>query len=193
MSRPREFEETEVVDKAMRVFWRQGYEGTSLDDLMNVTGLTKSSIYKAFGNKANLYRLAKERYDTHYLEFQRKALEEETPRKIAEKFLYTTARLHTSSDTPKGCFETNGALACSEASEEIRLELIKGRVEQRARLRKRFDATRSKGPVIGGSSDAAALFVVTLVQGMAVQAKAGASRQELERFIDMALEAWPKK
>ncbi|WP_456677935.1 TetR/AcrR family transcriptional regulator [Bradyrhizobium sp. RDM12] len=55
MSRPREFDETEVMDKALELFWRQGYEGTSLNDLLDATGLTKSSLYAAFGSKEDLF------------------------------------------------------------------------------------------------------------------------------------------
>ncbi len=54
MARPREFAETEVLDRAMETFWSRGYEGTSVDDLVGATGLSRSSIYQAFGNKREL-------------------------------------------------------------------------------------------------------------------------------------------
>jgi AcrR family transcriptional regulator len=192
MARQREFEEEEVIDKVVQVFWRQGYEGTSLEDLLKATGLKKSSLYNAFRSKSDLYRLATQRYYAKYLGFQEAALAEKTPRGVAHALLMGTADLHTSPTTPPGCFETNGALACSKETEEIRESLLVNRNRLRKKLRDRFNALRNAGPVIGANSDDAAVFVLTLIQGMAVQAKGGASRKELRRFVDLSLAAWPE-
>jgi AcrR family transcriptional regulator len=191
MGRPREFEENVVLEKVLHAFWRCGYEGTSLDDLTEATGLGKSSFYKAFGSKAELYRRANDRYRSSYLGFQGVALSKNTPRRIAEALLLGEAELQTSPYTPPGCFETNGALACSEENEEVRHELLRSRNHLRQRCRDRFEATRDAGPLIGNSSEEAAEFVMTLIQGMAVQAKGGVSRRELKRFVKLAMQAWP--
>ena len=63
MARPREFDEDEVLQAALRVFWEKGYEGTSLGDLQEAMGLTKSSLYKAFGGKEALFWRVVERYN----------------------------------------------------------------------------------------------------------------------------------
>jgi AcrR family transcriptional regulator len=60
--RPREFDEDEVLRAALRVFWEKGYESTSLSDLLAAMGLTKSSLYKAFGSKEALFWRVVERY-----------------------------------------------------------------------------------------------------------------------------------
>lgn len=191
MARPREFDESDALERVLHTFWRSGYEGTSLDDLTKATGLNKSSLYKAFGNKAELYRRANDRYRHSYLGFQGVALSQKTPRRIAEALLLGEVELQTAQNTPPGCFETNGALACSEESEEIRQDLLRSRNVLRARCRDRFAATIGAGPVIGESCDEAAVFAMTLIQGMAVQAKGGASRRDLKRFVKLAMTAWP--
>jgi AcrR family transcriptional regulator len=193
MARPREFVEDDVIEKALRVFWDKGYEGTSLSDLLDATGLAKSSFYKAFESKEGLYRRSDEHYRNKYLAFQREALAEPTPRRIVQSLLDGVADLHTSRSTPRGCFETNGALACSRESEPIRQELVRNRRKLRTRLRDRLKATHYPGSLPPGvTCDEAADFIIGVIQGMAVQAKGGASRNELGTIIRLALLAWPK-
>ena len=62
MARPREFDEEEVVQRAMDVFWLHGYEAASLTDILDATGLAKGSLYKAFGDKKQLFMLALDAY-----------------------------------------------------------------------------------------------------------------------------------
>jgi AcrR family transcriptional regulator len=193
MARPREFDEDAVLEKALRVFWENGYEGASLNELLSSMGLTKSSLYKAFGSKENLFRKVREKYGREYLVYQREALAQSTPRKIAEHLLIGTVELHCGKTTPLGCLETNGALACSDENEAIRLELARSRDRLRSLLRKRFDATREQGSLPAGmSSDEAALLLATLVQGMAVQAKGGVAKKDLLRLVGCTLLNWPE-
>lgn len=64
MARPKEFDPEDVVEKAMQVFWRHGYENASLPDLLEGMGLTRGSLYKAFKDKKNLFLLVLDRYET---------------------------------------------------------------------------------------------------------------------------------
>ncbi len=63
MARPREFNEEKALDRAMRVFWTQGYEGTSLHDLLGAMGISKSSFYETFGSKRDLFMRSLEHFD----------------------------------------------------------------------------------------------------------------------------------
>jgi AcrR family transcriptional regulator len=194
MSRAREFDETEVIDKALQVFWQQGYEGTSLNDLLDATGLTKSSLYAAFGSKEDLFHRIVERYLSKHVEFRQAcALAEPTPRRIVERLLYGMADLHAGSRTPPGCLITGAALACSSEAESIRQELVRSRNEFGQVLRGRLEAVTSAGPLPPGmtAADAARLVVVT-IQGMAVEAKGGATRNELRRVVQTFLLSWPE-
>jgi AcrR family transcriptional regulator len=193
MARPREFDEDEVLQAALRLFWEKGYEGTSLDDLMAAMGLTKSSLYKAFGNKEALFWRVVERYQRDFLDFRHAALAEPTPRRIAERLLDGITDLHSGEVNPVGCLELNTALAGSNDAESIRQELIRGRELFRLKLRDRFEETMSAAPLPPGmTSDDAASLIISLIQGLAVQAKGGASRETARRVARAALLSWPE-
>lgn len=193
MARPREFDEDEVLQAALQLFWEKGYEGTSLNDLMEATGLTKSSLYRAFGSKETLFWRVVERYNRNFLGFRLEAFAEPTPRRIAERLLYGMTELHAGERTPNGCLELNAALACSAITEPIRQELLRNRERFRVQLRDRFEETVAAAPLPPGiTSDDAASFVISLIQGLAVQAKAGVSQETARRVVHAALLSWPE-
>jgi AcrR family transcriptional regulator len=175
----------------MFAFWKYGYEGASLSVLMKATGLGKTSLYRTFGSKEELFQKALERYHSEYLDFRVEALAETTPKRIAEKLLYGIATLHTGEATPPGCLETNGALACGPDNDPIREELARKRDLIRPALSERLRETSANGPLPRGlDADATAALLVTLIQGMAVQAKSGHGRTELESTVRAALSLW---
>ena len=85
--RPRAFDAEAALDRALQVFWRQGYEGTSLSDLTKATGLNRPSLYAAFGNKEALFRKALDRYAEQAGRFLRDAVNEPTARAVVERLL----------------------------------------------------------------------------------------------------------
>lgn len=193
MGRHREFDVEKVLDAALRVFWRKGYEGASYADLTEATGVERPALYSAFGNKEALFRKALDRYYEHYLDFIPVALDRPTAREVAAHILYQAAELHTRYADHTGCLGINGVLAGSDDAEAVRQALIDARAEGEAMLHKRFEKAKTEGD-LPASTDAAALaaFVLTVLHGMAVQAKAGFSRERLERIADQALCAWPQ-
>ncbi|MER6980691.1 TetR/AcrR family transcriptional regulator [Streptomyces carpinensis] len=175
----------------MFAFWKYGYEGASMSVLMKATGLGKTSLYRTFGSKEELFQKALQLYHSEYLDFRVEALAETTPKRIAEKLLYGIATLHTGEATPPGCLETNGALACGPDNDPIREELARKRDLIGPVLSERLRETSVDGPLPRGlDADATAALLVTLIQGMAVQAKGGHSRTELESTVRAALSLW---
>src|SRR5918911_4969410 len=85
--RPREFDVDDALAAALRVFWTKGYEGTSLNDLTEAMGITRPSLYAAFGNKESLFRKALDLYEREKLEYIGRALEQPTARGVAEALL----------------------------------------------------------------------------------------------------------
>ena len=97
MGRPREFDIDTAIKTATELFWRKGYEGTSLSDLTGAMGITAPSFYFAFGNKEKLFRRVIEQYYESQLALLDSAIREPTVRGVAERFLYGYADLLTGS------------------------------------------------------------------------------------------------
>jgi AcrR family transcriptional regulator len=194
MGRQREFDVDQALEAALCVFWRKGYEGTSYTDLQQATGVERPGLYSAFGNKEALFRRALERYYEHYLDFFPAALELPTSREVAAHILHNTVDLNTRYSDRAGCLGINGALAGSDDAEPIRRALIDARATAEASLRERFERAKQEGD-LPEAADATALaaFVTAVSHGMAVQAKAGFSRDVLRAVVDQALSTWPSK
>jgi AcrR family transcriptional regulator len=192
VGRPRAFDIDKALDRALQVFWRKGYEGTSLSDLTKAMGINRPSLYAAFGNKEALFRKALDRYAEGPAAYTRKAVDEPTARAVVERLLRGVVDLLTDPCTPQGCLAVQGALACGDAADAIRQELISRRVAGEAALRQRLERAIADGDLPADANPAdLARYVTTVSQGMAVQAAGGASREELQRVVEMALRAWP--
>lgn len=192
MGRPREFDVDKALDVALHLFWRKGYEGTSITDLTEAIGITKPSLYAAFGNKEELFRKALDRYVDGPGGYVQTALTKPTAREVVSLLLYGAADAVTNPENPPGCLAVQGALCCGDTAETIKQELVTRRTRGEEDLRKRFQHAIDEGD-LPPSSDAADLarYVSAVIQGMAVQAAGGASRDQLRKVVDMALRSWP--
>ncbi len=192
MGRPRSFDTDKALDRALQVFWRKGYEGASLSDLTKAMGINRPSLYAAFGDKEALFRKALDRYAEGPASYVGEALKEPTGRAVAERLLRGAADVLTDAHNPRGCLWVQGALACGKGADPVRQELISRRTAGEAALRQRLKRAKSQGDLPPDSNPAdLARYIATIIQGMAVQAAGGASRDELQRVIQTALRAWP--
>ncbi|KAB0266605.1 TetR/AcrR family transcriptional regulator [Microvirga brassicacearum] len=192
MGRPREFDVDEALCSALQLFWRKGYEGTSMSDLTDVMGITRPSLYSAYGNKEDLFRKALDLYERQHLCFAKEALQAPTAKEAVQRLLEGYADVLTDPMHPPGCLGVNGALACSEASAPIREELIARRTINEDILRERLERARAEGDLPAGENAAdCARYVISVALGMAVKAASGASREELYRVSDFAMRGWP--
>lgn len=190
--RTREFDTDQALDQALRLFWRNGYEGTSLADLTEAMGITKPSLYAAFGNKEALFRQIIDRYVQGPAAYLHEVLREPTARGVVERFLSSAIDAQTDPHTPAGCLLVQGALACGDESAAIKDALIARRTVAELALCQRLEQAQREGD-LPASADPAALarYIITLSQGMAVQAAGGVSREQLLQVVEMALRAWP--
>jgi AcrR family transcriptional regulator len=192
--RPRGFNYDEALDRAMHVFWRKSFEGTSLRDLTAAMGIQPASLYKAFGNKRTLFEKALARYRAGPVAFVHDALNEPTAFAVADRILRQTAEFLTGGGrSGRGCMTIQAALSSGVEGEPIRRKLIALRVKEQDALGRRFERAKSEGD-LPNDADAVgpARFVTALFQGMTVQAINGASREDLLRLSDTALRIWPK-
>jgi AcrR family transcriptional regulator len=192
MGRPREFDVEKALDLALQVFWRKGYEGASMADLTETMGITKPSLYSAFGNKEELFRKALDRYVDGPGGYFQVALAKPTARAVVEHLLYESAAAVTDPNHPPGCLAVQGALSCGDAAESIKQELMSRRAKGEQDLRQRFERAIAEGDLPEGS-DAAdlAAYLSAILQGMAVQAAGGTAREQLRKIAEMALRTWP--
>lgn len=192
MGRPREFDIEQALDAAVGVFWAKGYEGASYEDLTQATGVARPGLYAAFGNKEDLFRRVVQRYSELYMGYMVEALAEPTSRRMAERVFRGVAEITTRFPDHRGCLGVNAGLACSDDSEPVRRLLIDFRAEGEEAVRARLEDFRAAGD-LPPSTDTAALaaYMMAVIHGMAVQAKAGFSRAKLEAVADQALAGWP--
>ncbi|MBX9396340.1 TetR/AcrR family transcriptional regulator [Streptomyces sp. TRM72054] len=190
--RPRSFDADVALDKAMRLFWAEGYEGASLNELTEAMGINRRSIYAAYGNKEELFRKAVDRYLAGPGAFVAKALDQPTARQVAEAMLHGCADAYTTPGCPRGCLLVQSALACGPEGEPARAGLAARRESGVGALRERFERAQREGdlpePV---DADALARYLTAVGQGISVQAAGGAGREDLHRVADQALAAWP--
>src|SRR3990170_350601 len=115
--RPRAFDPDAVLDRALEVFWRQGYEGTALSDLTAAMGINRPSLYAAFGNKEELYRKVLDRYAHGPTAYLAESINRTTAREVAEHWLQGVIRLLTATDSPGTCLVVHGTLSCGGRDE----------------------------------------------------------------------------
>lgn len=192
IGRPREFDVDEALEAALQVFWRKGYEGASMAELTASMGITRPSLYAAFGNKEELFRKALDRYVDGPGGYTKLALQQPTARAVVEQLLFGAADAVTDPSCPPGCLAVQGALTCGIAAESVKQELVARRCSGEDDLRLRFKRAQREGDLPDDANPAdLSKYISTVLQGMAVQATNGASRTDLRKIAEMTLKGWP--
>lgn len=191
LGRPREFDMNHALDQALNVFWRNGYEGTSIADLTRVMGINPPSLYAAFGNKEALFRKTLDHYAARRTRFWQQAAEAPTARDMVETVLYGTVNFVC--DNPAGCLLIRGVMTCGEAADALAQDLAARRAEGAMFLRERLERARAEGEIRPDFDIADyASYIMTVLEGMSVRAAGGAGRDELKSVAAMALRTWPE-
>jgi AcrR family transcriptional regulator len=191
--RPRSFDRDAALERAMQVFWKQGYEATSIHDLTRAMGINPPSLYAAFGDKERLFMEAIERYQRECGPAVSCILDEApSARDAIERLLMESAGQMAHGSDPRGCMLITAATNCSAPS--VQSALAGRRDEQKAALKARLDrglrdGELPRGTDTGGLAD----FYTTVLQGMAISARDGATRKSLLAAAEAAMRAWPQK
>ncbi|WP_222419426.1 TetR/AcrR family transcriptional regulator [Rhizobium leguminosarum] len=183
--RPPAFDRETVLSAARETFWAHGYEGASIADLTAAMGITPQSLYAAFNSKADLYRAALEQYrglgsDTF------SALGEPIDTVSAfERILRGSAAIFSAPEHPKGCMISTAVLNCATENEVIADHVAAMRRRSLDAFAARIERGIREGDMKPETNPRAlARFLGAIIQGMSVQARDGAS---LEELLDIAV------
>jgi AcrR family transcriptional regulator len=191
--RPRAFDRDLALDRAMMLFWRQGFESTSISDLTSALGINPPSLYAAFGDKERLFREAAQRYqEASDRATERVMAEAATAREAIERLLIGAASGMSKPGQPGACMLVIAAGSCIAASPALLEELSQLRDRARRAMQRRVERAIEEKE-LGAEVDPAALarFYATVVQGMSTQRVDGATKKELLATVAMAMRAWP--
>lgn len=189
--RPRAFDVEEALERAVEVFWRQGYAGASLADLTAAMGINRPSMYAAFGNKEELFHRAVAHYAEVDMAYARAALEEPTAYEVARSFLHANVDALTRPDRPAGCLSVQGGLAAGADDGRAATYLAESRLAGERALAERFARAVDEGDLPADTNAAdLARFVMAVSEGHAVHAAAGVDRASLHASAEIALRAF---
>lgn len=191
--RPRSFDRDEALRRAMEVFWALGYEGATLADLQAAMGgIAAPSFYAAFGSKEELFREAVELYrGTVGAPIVRALTEPATARAAIETMLSAVADSASCPGKPGGCLIVLGAMSCTRASRNVQEHLRTIRLQAKEHIRRRLERGVAEGDLPAGLDLAAITsFYTTVLHGLPLQARDGASREALMAAVDGAMAAW---
>ena len=189
MARPREFEMQAALNAAMSEFWERGYEATSMEDLLNAMGLTKGSLYKAFGDKHNLFLMSLQDYLDRLFEKMKESVESSRDPVVSLSTLMSVVEnLCCKQLTPKGCFAVNTVVELSQRDEKASEILKRHLVRVEKLLAKLISSGQQSGDFRSDTSAehlAEALFVY--IFGMLAQSRGIANQARTKRLSSFAL------
>lgn len=188
VGRPREFDEDEVIEKIMNLFWEHGYEGTGLSDIMKVTGLQKGSLYKAWRSKHGMYIRALTHYDRMAVDGAVRLLTSERPAmdRLSD-FLSIPINAAWNDQDWRGCFLCNASADHAALDEETRNLVQRGYGKMGRALGKAITALHPDWPEDKVTQTAQHFLAV--YSGLRVMARSAVPRDTLENAKASALSA----
>ena len=177
----------------MELFWEHGFDGVSISDLTDATGINRRSLCAAFGSKEELFGRAVRRYLDGPGGFVAAALQQPTAWDVAATMLHGAVDSCTDPGRPRGCLVVHGALAAGGEADSVRVDLAQQRDAGVKALARRFDEAQAAGELPGANTLVLSRWINSVCQGISVQARSGATREELHEVADQALAGGPSR
>jgi len=193
LGRPRTFNREKALNKAMEIFWAKGYEGATLTDLQKAMGgITAPSFYAAFGSKEKLFREAVDLYSKiQEIPILNALTSKSTARASVEAFLMVIAESFTQSDKPHGCLVILGGINCMQDNKSVQDYLRDRRAERQHVILQRLQRGVEDGDLPADIDlKRIATFYSTVISGLAILARDGATRKDLKTTVESAMAAW---
>ena len=189
MARTKQFDERQALVSAMLVFWEKGYEGTSIQDLEHATGLNRTSIYNAFGNKRAIF----ERVMSCYKESVMASLFAEldsapTVKEGIRRMLNGALDIHFDEDNPGGCLVVLSILESGQHDEQAQASMQQTLHDLKSALQARLNKAKKSGELSTNlDAGSTATTIATTMAGMMVLGKANFSKAALRKTINQVL------
>jgi TetR/AcrR family transcriptional regulator, transcriptional repressor for nem operon len=191
MAGVKQFDRNEVLDRAMTLFWTRGYEATSIQDLVEATGLNRGSIYGSFGDKQGAFLAVVDRYLETVGKSLTMELSDPDPRRAIERMFDSIIRRTSDPRFPRGCLITNSALECPASGDAITRKIAQGIGQQESAIYSVLRQAQAEGS-LAATRDARALarFFLGVAQGLNVVNKAVADPEMLKDIARTAMRVW---
>jgi len=189
MSRPKEFNPDEAIEKAMQVFWHKGYEATSMEDLLSAMDLNRGSLYDTFGDKRQLFMKVMDRYCTTFVGPKFSLLDQPGPAIPAlRRFIHGMIEGALADPQRRGCLIANTVMELAPHEKEIAGTLRQALKMAEDTFFKVLVRAKQQGE-LKHDKDPRALagFLTTMMQGTIVMIKAGASADAINQTAETAL------
>lgn len=190
--RPKCFDEQEALQKSMLLFWKYGYEATSMSDLTKALNLTAPSIYSAFGDKSQLFHASLEYYLAHEACSLETIFQQAQTAKIAiEIYLHENLKKLVQQNKPTGCMLVTATMNCSQEHAPIQQDLLLKRQQVKDRILQRLQQGIDDGDLNPNANiQAMTDYYSTVIQGLTMQARDGVGIEQLERVVTLAIKTW---
>lgn len=191
MAGVKQFDQDEVLDRAMALFWQRGYEATSIQDLVEATGINRGSLYTTFGDKRRLFLAVLDHYSERVGRPTMAELNDPDPRRAVERMFESIIRRTSDPKWPRGCLNTNTSLECPGAGDDIGRKIAERLGQQESAIYQVLRRAQSEG-LLDQTQDARALarFFVGVAQGLNVVHKAAPDPAILKDMVKVAMRVW---
>ncbi len=191
MAGVKQFDQNEVLDRAMAVFWERGYEATSIEDVLAATGINRGSLYATFGNKQRLFLAVLDHYADKVGTPLSAELADPDPRRAIERMFAAIIQRTSDPSWPRGCLNTNTSLECPGSGDAISRTIAERLGQQESAIYRVLQRAQAEG-ALDRAQDCRALarFFVGVAQGLNVVHKAGADPAMLKDMVTVAMRIW---
>jgi TetR/AcrR family transcriptional regulator, transcriptional repressor for nem operon len=191
MAGVKQFDRNEVLDRATALFWRRGYEATSIRDLVEATGINRGSLYGTFGDKKGLFLAVLDHYGEKVGKPLIAELSDPDPHRAIERMFDSIIRRTSDPRFPRGCLNTNTSLECPNSGDEISRKIGEGLGQQESAIYAVLRRAQAEGS-LNSTLDARALarFFTGVAHGLNVVSKAVADPGVLKDIARVAMSAW---
>ena len=192
VGRPRQFDEEQVLDAAMKAFWANGYEATSLADLIKVTGLHKGSLYQAFGDKHTLFVQTLNRYLQNIRHTKNEILSAaDSPLGGIRDLLHGFINMSESiEDCPQGCMAVKSLVEMAPHDDEVNRIMEDHKSAMRASIQKQLVAAQANGELgIEKSPELISSLIMIFMNGLATEAAGPMELEAAHALLDAQFDA----